>query len=376
MDFIVHSDIRYTAERKKDIQLKTRIYFTPALREEPVKETQRKIRTLLDAAGLASRIRANDRVAVKLHFGELKNDTSIPPEYVRPVVEAVRAGSGQPFLTDTCVLYKSVRDNAVSHLRFAADRGFTLGKTGAPVIIADGLNGSDEKTVPIPGRIFKEVSVAAAARDADSLIVLSHVTGHLAAGLGGAIKNLGMGFASRKGKLRQHAVLKPEVLDKNCTGCGACAENCPADAIALSGGKAAIDPETCIGCGECITVCRFDAITHDWNRDSADLQQRMAEHALGVVIGRQDRAIYVNFILSVTKDCDCMSFKQKPILPDIGIAAGTDPVALDAASLDLILERSGKELTDLSYPGFDGRAQIRHGADIGLGSMEYERIEI
>ncbi|MBN2201254.1 DUF362 domain-containing protein [bacterium] len=341
-----------------------------------MKEVQRKIRALLEAAGIASRIRAHDRVAVKLHFGELKNDTSIPPEYIRPVVEAVRACSGQPFLTDTCVLYKSVRDNAISHLRFAADRGFTLGKTGAPVIIADGLKGSDEITVPIQGRIFKEVSVAAAARDADSLIVLSHVTGHLATGLGGAIKNLGMGFASRKGKLRQHAVLKPEVVRESCTGCGACLEHCPADAIALNGGRASIDPETCIGCGECVTVCRFDAITHDWNRDSVELQQRMAEHALGVVTGRQDRAVYLNFILSVTKDCDCMPFRQKPILPDIGILAGTDPVALDAASLDLIVKKSGKELAELSYPGLDGRPQIKHGAEIGLGSMEYELIEI
>jgi uncharacterized protein len=355
--------------------LKPKVFFTPARREEPVKELQKKIRMLLDASGIESRIRANDLVAVKLHFGELKNDTSIPPEYVRPVIEAVRSRSGRPFLTDTCVLYKSVRDNAIGHLRFASDRGFTLGKTGAPVIIADGLNGSDEKTVPIPGRIFKEVSVASAARDADSLVVLSHVTGHLATGLGGALKNLGMGFASRKGKLRQHAVLKPEVSEKNCTGCGACAENCPEDAIALTGGKAAIDPAACIGCGECITVCRFDAITHDWNRDSVDLQQRMVEHALGVVIGRQDRALYVNFILAVTKDCDCMTFRQEPILPDIGIVAGADPVALDAASLDLIRTKSGRELTDLSYPGFDARAQIRHGAEIGLGNAEYDLVE-
>jgi uncharacterized protein len=356
--------------------LKSTVYFAPAKREEPVKEIQGRIRRLLDAAGLESRIRANDLVAVKLHFGEQKNDTALPPEYVRPVVEAVKSRSASPFLTDTCVLYKSVRDNAVGHLRFAQDRGFTIGRTGAPVVIADGLNGSDEKTVPIPGRIFQEVSVASAARDADSLIVLSHVTGHLATGLGGAIKNIGMGFASRKGKLRQHAVLKPEVAEKSCTGCGVCAENCPEDAIALTGGKAAIDPAACIGCGECLTVCRFDAVTHDWNRDSADLQRRMAEHALGAVIGRQDRVLFLNFILAVTKDCDCMTFRQEPILPDIGIVASVDPVAADAASLDLIRLRAGRELTDLSYPGFDARTQIRHGAEIGLGRVEYELTEL
>jgi len=310
-----------------------------------------------------------------MHFGEKGNETSIPPSYVAPVVEEVKKLSGKPVLTDTCVLYRSIRDNAADHLQFAHSRGFTIENTGAPVVMADGIRGSDEKTVPISGLIFKEVSIASAAVEAGALIVLTHVTGHMVAGLGGAVKNLGMGFASRKGKLRQHAVMKPNVARKFCTACGACIEDCPAEAISMRDGKAVIDPATCIGCGECLAVCRFDAIKHDWNRDSADLQKRMAEHALGAVAGKQGRTGYFNFVLSVTRDCDCLPVRQKPVIQDIGILAGKDPVALDAASLDLIQKHTGKSLSEAAYPQFDPWVQIRHGEAIGLGTAEYSLIE-
>jgi len=356
--------------------LKPEVTFVRASRDEKIEEVQQKIRALFQKADLGSCIRGKDLVAVKMHFGEKGNETSIPPAYVKPVVEEVKNRSGSPMLTDTCVLYRSVRDNAADHLRFAHDRGFTIADTGAPVVIADGILGSDEKSVQIPGLIFKEVSIAAAARDANALIVLSHVTGHMVTGLGGAIKNLGMGFASRKGKLRQHATMKPNIAKKFCTGCGVCVENCPEDAIAMIDGKAVIDAGICIGCGECLTVCRFDAVKHDWNRDSADLQKRMAEHALGVVIGKQDRTGYFNFIMSVTKDCDCLPMRQKAVIEDVGILAGKDPVALDAASLDLIQKHAGNPLSESTYPQFDPWIQIRHGESIGLGTIGYRLNEL
>jgi uncharacterized protein len=356
--------------------MKTEVHFVRADRDEKIEEIQRKIRILFHEADLGSCIQKHDLVAIKMHFGEEGNDTSIPPAFVKPVVEEVKNRSGRPVLTDTCVLYRSVRDNAAGHLRFAHDRGFTIADTGAPVVIADGIIGSDEKTVQIPGQIFKEVSIASAAADASALIVLSHVTGHMVTGLGGAIKNLGMGFASRKGKLRQHATMKPNIAKKACTACGGCIENCPEDAISMMDGKAVIDSGICIGCGECLAVCRFDAVKHDWNRDSADLQKRMAEHALGVVTGKQNRTGFLNFIMSVTKECDCMPVRQKPVIRDVGILAGKDPVALDAASLDLIQKHAGKSLSEAAYPQFDPRIQIRHGEAVGLGTAEYELIEI
>jgi len=331
---------------------------------------------LINKSGLTGCVSKNDLVAIKIHFGEEGNTTYISPECVNPVVQNIRQKEGNPFLTDTNVLYRSQRDNAVDHLRLAHQHGFTLEITGAPVIIADGLIGSMEKEIAIPGQIFSRVSVSTTAVEAGSIIVMTHVTGHMITGIGGAIKNLGMGFASRKGKLRQHSVSKPSVQSKHCTGCGVCLDWCPADAIVIQNDKAVIQNKICIGCGECIAVCRFGAVKHDWGMGEDELQKRMAEHALGVTIHKKGKIGYISFLTNVTKDCDCISKNQKSLFPDIGILASFDPVAIDAASLNLIQERAGKQLTDLSYPKVDSWVQIHHGEAIGLGHAQYELVEI
>jgi len=352
------------------------VYFVGVEKGEGKESVGEKILSLFKKADLGMCISKNDLVAVKMHFGEKRNDTHIPPQLVRPVVEEVKKRQGKPFLTDTCVLYKSQRDNGVDHLRLAHEHGFTVDNVGAPVLIADGLLGSAEKEVEIPGKIFKKVSLSSMALEANALMVLSHVTGHIATGVGAAIKNLGMGFASRKGKLRQHSVMKPAISEKKCTGCRVCVRWCPTSAISMEGEVARIDSKVCIGCGQCLTVCRFDAVKYDWRVKGRDLQQRMAEHALGVVIGKNGKVGYMNFLISVTKDCDCFDVRQKPAIPDIGILASKDPVAIDAASLDLIREKTGKRLADVSYPRVDPWVQIRHGEEIGLGSAEYALVEV
>jgi uncharacterized Fe-S center protein len=353
-----------------------RVWFISVVSGEDKGSVAKKVTHLFKAAGLETCFTDHDLVAVKTHFGEEGNDTHIPPEYVLSVTQAIRERGGNPFLTDSCVLYKSQRDNAVNHLRLAHDHGFTLARVEAPVIIADGLVGGSEREVPISGRVFKTVSLSSAVLEANSLVVLSHVTGHMGTGMGGTIKNMGMGFASRKGKLRQHSVMKPLVSNKKCTGCGVCVVWCPEDAISLKQDLAVIDSQRCIGCGECLTMCRFDAIRYDWKMREQDLQQRMAEHALGSVIGKQGKVGCLNFLLSVTKDCDCLNVRQEPIFPDIGILASTDPVAIDAASLDLIRERTGKPLSDWAYPDVDPHVQIAHGESIGLGSAAYDLVTV
>ena len=354
----------------------SKVHFIKADRGEPVKTMSGKILALYREAGLGKAVGKNDLVAVKIHFGEPKNDTHIPPEYAKPVIREIKQSGGNPFFTDTCVLYKSNRNNAVNHLRVARDHGFTIDKTDAPIIIADGLSGDAETEVAIPGKIFKKVSIASVAVEANSMIVLSHVTGHMLTGMGAAIKNIGMGLASRKGKMRQHSASKPNISEKDCTGCGLCVEWCPQNAIAMHGQKAGIDANLCIGCGECLTVCRFDAVEYDWNVDAKELSRRMAEHALGAVVGKKGKVGYMNFVLSVTKECDCWGVKQKPVMKDIGLLAGFDPVALDAASLDLIKKQTGKEFTDLYNPHLDSWEQIRHGEAIGLGTGKYELVEL
>lgn len=343
--------------------------------EDPLDRLGRHFGTFWEQSGFHSLIGDRDLVGIKMHFGEKGNTTHIPPDLVKLVVDRIRERGGKPFLTETCVLYRSERDNAVDHILTAHAHGFSIEKLGAPVIIADGLRGDAEREVPIPGEIYQKVSVATTALEASAFIVLSHVTGHMSTGLGGVIKNLGMGFASRKGKLRQHSMTKPAISAKKCTGCGCCIAWCPADAISMNGDTAVIDQKCCIGCGECLTVCRFDAVKYDWQVGGTDLQMRMAEHAMGVVYNKQDKMGYINYLLSVTKDCDCFGKVQSMMFPDIGILASFDPVALDAATLDLIERETGRTLTDQSHPHTDPWIQIHHGEKIGLGSSDYRLVE-
>ncbi len=352
------------------------VHLIEANPDEPVKAVAAKVAKLFRDSGLAARIGKNDLTAIKMHFGERKNTTHIPPALVKPVVGVIKKRGGAPFLTDTCVLYKSPRNNAVTHLVLAQEQGFTLGKVGAPVVIADGLIGNAETEVEIPGKIFPSVAIANLALDSNAIVVLTHVTGHIGAGLGGAIKNLGMGFASRKGKLRQHSVTKPSIISKACTACLECVDHCPTGAIRTEGDKGFIDEEMCIGCGECVTACRFDAVKFDWNRKDYELQELMAEHALGAVIKKKGKVVYMNYLMAITKDCDCFNKEQTPCMADIGIIASDDPVAIDAASLDLIESAAGRSLTDMAYPEIDPRAQIRHGETIGLGQSDYELVRL
>ncbi|MBN2104544.1 DUF362 domain-containing protein [bacterium] len=355
--------------------MKAKVYYITMSGIERAGGVAKAIPGLLKSAGFQSKFQQRDLVAVKLHFGEKGNKPPIAPGWIRPVSDMIKSQGASPFLTDTCVLYRSQRDNAVKYLQLIQNFGFTPGKTGAPVIIADGLAGNDETEVDISGQLFNKVAIASVAAQASGLMVLSHVTGHLAAGMGAAIKNLGMGFASRKGKLRQHANMKPHISEALCTGCGVCLRWCPVDAISMHGNVAKIDSLKCIGCGECVTVCRYYAVKHDWQTAGPDLQKRMAEHALGVVIPKKGKTGFLNFLTSITKDCDCIGRNQTPIMPDIGILASDNPVAIDAASLDLIHQNAGTGLNNIAYP-IDPWVQIRHGEAIGLGTCRYDLIEV
>ncbi|MBN1153405.1 DUF362 domain-containing protein [candidate division KSB1 bacterium] len=352
------------------------VYFIRAKSEENLNVIQSKIDLLFRSAGFDSCIEHNDMTAIKIHFGEKGNVTHIPPTYVLPVARLIEANGGKPFVTDTNVLYKSQRSDAVSHLKLAQGHGFTVNNCGAPVIIADGLRGSNEIDVTINGELFEKVSIATEAITANSLIVFTHPTGHLSTGFGGTLKNLGMGLSSRKGKLRQHSAVKPWVEKTRCTQCGQCIIWCPVDAIEWRDEAAFIVNETCIGCGECLTVCRFDAVKFNWRTSGIDLQKRIAEHALGVVKTKKDKAGYFSFLLNVTRDCDCVSGKQQPLFADIGIIASKDPVALDQATLDMIEQETGKPLRLYSYPDIDDTVQLVHGEKIGLGTRRYRLKEI
>lgn len=352
-----------------------------------------KLRQLMKASKILDRVSKNDLVAIKLHFGERGNTATIRPPFVGAVVDEIRRREGKPFLTDSNTLYRGSRANAADHLDTAMENGFAYAVVKAPIVIADGLTGKDYRQIPIDGKHLKEAKIAAVPLDADAMIVLTHFKGHELTGFGGAIKNMAMGLAARSGKLIQHSDVKPVIGDA-CKACGKCLPWCPADAISL-GERAIIAGELCIGCGECTVTCPHKAIAIDWKTEPDLLQEKMAEYAYAAVREKREKGkvAFITFVTDVTPECDCCSWSDAPIVPDIGILASMDPVALDQACYDLVNQAPGltasrlgdvaKEASGsaadkfrLIHPRVDGTVQIRHAEALGLGSREYNLIRL
>lgn len=363
-----------------------RVLFAP-MRTTRKRSLVTRVGQLLDRAGLSEVIAADDLVAVKLHFGEQGNTGFVQPIFLREVVARVKALGGKPFLTDANTLYRGERANAVDHLGCALHNGFGYATVDAPLVIADGLDGRDGVDVPVEGGThFESVRIGSAAVHADALVVVTHFKGHEATGFGGALKNLGMGLGTRSAKQRMHADFNPEVAEEKCIGCNRCVQWCPVEAILLKDRKALIDYETCYGCGECVASCPHGAIGIQWQTDATKLQEKIVEHCVGAVAGKEGKAIYLSFLTDMSPDCDCWNFSDAPVVADLGVLASTDPVAIDAAALDLVNEAAGlpgsrgeglaagvdkfREVT-----GIDGTPILAYGQRMGLGTTEY-RLEV
>jgi len=347
-----------------------------------------KLDTLLERTDLSGRFSRGHLVGVKLHFGESGNTAFIPPVFVRRVVERLKETGAEPFLTDTNTLYTGTRSNSVSHTRTAIENGFDYAVVGAPIIIADGLRGAEGVRVGVGGKHFKEVSIAREIVSASGLVVLTHFKCHEMTGFGGALKNVGMGCASREGKLAQHSNCAPVVEAEGCTACGECALVCPADAIEI-GAVAVIDDAACIGCGHCIGACPESTIKVEWNETTTGLQEKMIEHVKGALSGKEGMCVYVSFITHVSPACDCYGHSDAPIVADIGILSSTDPVAIDAACADLVNAAPGFEGTALGsgleaggdkfrgvYPDVDWTVQLCEAESAGLGSRAYTLVRV
>jgi uncharacterized Fe-S center protein len=367
-------DCRFTLSPRDGVAMST-VHLVPVDRHDPAELVARKVEALWSAADLGRCFRERDLTALKLHVGEPGKTTFVPPHVVAPLVRLLESAGTKPFLTDTAVLYRSARDNAVTHTKVAHDHGFTLERVGAPFVPADGLNGSDEIEIEVAGKHFDTVAIASSIMQARSMLVLTHATGHLGTGYGGALKNLGMGCASKKGKLRQHHGQHPHIDKEVCIACGICADWCPADAITVDE-AASIDEAVCIGCGECVAACLEGGVKFDWSVMGRELQERIVEHAAALVRRKEGRVAYVTVAVDITKDCDCLSTPQEPICADIGILASHDPVAIDLAVLELVRARSGQTIEALSYPDRDGSIQIDYAATMGLGESAVELVEV
>ena len=268
------------------------------------------------------------------------------------------------------------------------ENGYSPLSTGCQNIIADGIKGLDELEVPVPNGVFcKSAKIGRAIMDADIFISLNHFKGHEGSGFGGAIKNIGMGSGSRAGKMIMHFDGKPHVNKIACKGCRVCTKYCNQNAIVFGKDrKAFIDQSLCVGCGRCIGACVYNAVGNSSGSSSTNLGCKMAEYALAVLKGRPN--FHISIVNQVSPHCDCHGENDVAIVPDIGMFASFDPVALDKACIDkvnaaqalagsILSERTqtGDHFTDI-HPSTDWRSQITHAEKIGLGSSVYELKEI
>jgi hypothetical protein len=367
--------------------MKSKVYFTD-LRATHKENLLKKIGKLAEAAGLSKVVGKKDLVAIKIHFGEMGNTAFIRPVFLRKIVESVKETGGIPFLTDANTLYAGTRSDAPSHLTTAVKNGFSYAVVEAPLVIADGLRGKSETPVAIKQKHFKEVYIGAEIVQADSLISVAHFKCHELSGFGGTLKNLGMGCASRRGKMAQHSTVCPAVKRKKCIGCGDCVGHCSQNAISLVDEKAVINPERCIGCGECILICPNSAIQIEWNQTIPSFLEKMAEYTMGVLKNKEGKAIFINFITDISPACDCYPYNDAPIVRNIGIVASNDPVAIDQASVDLVNSEQalpgsciinsgpGEDKFKAVYPAIDWSIQLVYAEKIGLGTREYEIVQI
>ena len=353
--------------------MKEKVYFIKAENTKDV-DLAKQIVDVIVKYDMLSFVQKRDMVAVKTHFGETEKVGVVRPVILKEIAGLIKKKGGLPFATETSALYKGNRSDAITHMEHANKMGYDINTIGMPIIMADGLYGDEETEIQIDGEEYKAVSIASLVSKIQSMVVVSHFTGHLAAGFGAALKNLGMGLSSRKGKLIQHSTAQPSIKKKKCTSCGVCLKWCPVDAITMGSECAVIDAKKCIGCGECLAMCRFDAVVYNWEVTYNDLQRKITEHAFGAVKACPGKMLFINVLTRISKDCDCMpDFEQ--IAPDIGVLISFDPVAIDAASLDLVEKALGKPFTESAYD-IPYRIQIEHATKIKFGNADYELEEI
>ncbi len=374
---------------------KARVFFTDFRTKAFGDGLPTKLKKMLRKAGLGEIEMQGRFVAIKLHFGELGNISYLRPNYARAVADLVKELGGKPFLTDCNTMYPGKRKNALEHLECAWENGFTPLTVGCPILIGDGLKGTDDVEVPVAGGQYVEkAKIGRAVMDADVFISLTHFKGHEMTGFGGTIKNIGMGCGSRAGKTEQHSNGKPGVDAELCVGCKACLKECAQGALLFDPEtkKTSVDKDLCVGCGRCLGACNFDAISFAFNAAVAMLNCKMAEYTKAVVDGRPQ--FHISLVVDVSPNCDCHGENDVPILPNLGMFASADPLALDQACADACMAAAplpGSQLAENmakgdfvdhhdhftnSRPESEWKTCLEHAEKIGLGTRDYELVVV
>lgn len=355
---------------------KSKVYFQPVKNSKDKVQVAYNFKNLIKKSALLNDFTKGELIPIKVHMGEKGNTGHVDANVVKVAVDKIKSQAGKPFIVETNVLYQGNRVNAVDHLMLASEHGFDQKQLNAPIIIADGLWGENNLKVKIDKKHFEHVHLARPVMYFDSIISIAHVTGHMLSGFAASLKNIGMGLASRSGKLRQHSNIKPHIKNENCIFCKRCMKVCPVEAIIEKNKKAFIDSKICIGCGECISACKYAAIADDYGEDAKVMSEKMVEYAYGVLMNIQKKAFF-NFAVHITKNCDCMAKDEPFIVEDIGILASTDPVACDKAAADLVVKKASEDVFKKVYPQADYYLnQLTYANEIGLGSLDYEIVSV
>ncbi len=364
--------------------------FFMDLETTPKENLAQKISRLVQKAGLSTRLNENDLTAVKVHFGEQGNTAYIRPIFIRQILKDIKATGAHPFLTDSNTLYVGTRSNSLSHIHTAVENGFSYSSMDAvPIIIADGLRGKSQTPVTVSGKQCKQVYIGSEIVSADAMVSVAHFKGHELAGFGGTLKNVGMGCASRQGKLDQHSNVSPKIKRKTCIGCRECERHCPGQAIFLEDKKAYINSKKCVGCAECIVRCPTGSVNINWNQTVPVFLEKMVEYTQGVLKNKTQKTLFINFITDVSPKCDCLPYAERPIVDDIGVLASTDPVAIDQASADLVNQARGLDGTVLEknhapgedkfkalFPYVEWELQLDYAQTLNLGTRDYKLIKL
>lgn len=353
--------------------MKSDVYFAKLNGSKPQSRIV-ALESILRAAAKHLKYQKDELLPIKLTLGEPACIYNLSPELVKMVIQQVKKSRAKPFLFDTSVIYHGQRSNAVDHMNLAQNKGFGPKEVGAPFLVADGLLGQDGKEYEIATEHMKKIRTPSFVGMLDSLLVLSHVTGHIVSGYAAAIKNVAMGMSCRATKQVQHSSLKPGIVAKKCTACGCCISICPAGAISFKDERAFIDEAACLGCGECLCACKFDAVSINWHEDAHIFCKRMVEVAQ-FVLSKFKHKFYLNFAFDITKECDCISDKNDHMVSgDLGIFASWDIVSLDKATSELTYQHKKTDFLKDTRVIYEG--MLDYAAEKGLGSLEYNLITL
>jgi hypothetical protein len=295
------------------------------------------------------------KIAIKIHFGEPGNERAFKPDQVKPIIDLIKELGVEYFLYDSSVAYPSPRGEPEKHKQIALEKGWDkLGEIR-----------TDDDFTTIKGKNMN-YEVCKPLIEADAVLVISHFKGHICSGFGGAVKNLGMGALTKKTKTDIHEGAKPEIV-KECSKCKACELACPINGIEV---KEKPEFKTCYGCSNCIYACPYNVL-----KPKINFFDILLAEGASIAQSQFKKVFYINFLINISKECDCEANPKGKIAEDEGYLLGKNPVAIDKAAYDLVTKKAGEDIF-LKHNKKSGLEHLKAAEEFNMGSQEYELIKL